>query len=379
MTSIEFLRPRLEGARFDDGGVPLEFLSDLVALRELVLEVAKWRFLENHPERQRSPRGFTDDVGLKLIGLEGGSATPVIGLAATQSMALIPEVPYQRYLEEAVEYIVQDIDYVGTDASASPSGRLPRKYYAYFDRIGRSLREDEHIDFSVPSGRVSGRLDRNTRRKLLAISNIRELTQEVSLRGLVPEADQDRMTFELQPIYGHKVSGPIEEQHYETIVQAFNEFRSGMRILVNGVGSYNQQNRLLRLVSVGYISELDPLDVPARLDEFRSMQDGWLEGEGLAPSPEGLEWLSTSFESHYDDDVELPHTYPTEEGGIRMEWSVENNVLILEIDLDTRVGEWLWFDRDSEAEGERSLNLDDSGDWAWLVSEIRGKYETGEE
>ena len=99
----------------------------------------------------------------------------------------------------------------------------------------------------------------------------------------------------------------------------------------------------------------------------------------MAPSPEGLEWLSTSFESHYDDDVELPHTYPTEEGGIRMEWSVENNVLILEIDLDTRVGEWLWFDRDSEAEGERSLNLDDSGDWAWLVSEIRGKYETGEE
>ena len=274
MTSIEFLRPRLEGARFDDGGVPLEFLSDLVALRELVLEVAKWRFLENHPERQRSPRGFTNDVGLKLIGLEGGSATPVIGLSANQSLALIPEVPYQRYLEEAVEYIVQDIDDVGTGASASPSGRLPRKYYAYFDRIGRSLREGEHIDFSVPSGTVRGRLDRDTRRKLLAISNIRELTQEVSLRGLVPEADQDRMTFELQPIYGHKVSGPIEEQHYETIVQAFNEFRNGMRILVNGVGSYNQQNRLLRLASIRYISELDPLEVNCQGIRFEYHADG---------------------------------------------------------------------------------------------------------
>ncbi|MXY47133.1 MAG: hypothetical protein F4Y44_09140, partial [Chloroflexi bacterium] len=70
MPSKEFLRPRLQGRRFDDGGIPLEFLSDLAALQEMVLEVAKWRFLERNPERQRSPRGFTKDVHLKLTGLE---------------------------------------------------------------------------------------------------------------------------------------------------------------------------------------------------------------------------------------------------------------------------------------------------------------------
>ena len=114
MTSIEFLRPRLEGARFDDGGVPLEFLSDLVALRELVLEVAKWRFLENHPERQRSPRGFTNDVGLKLIGLEGGSATPVIGLSANQS------VPRQPFLPDA------SIDFAALTPSLTVDSALHR-------------------------------------------------------------------------------------------------------------------------------------------------------------------------------------------------------------------------------------------------------------
>ena len=53
MPSVEFLCPRLIGARFEDGEIPLEFLRDLAALRKLVLDVAKWRFLAANPERAR--------------------------------------------------------------------------------------------------------------------------------------------------------------------------------------------------------------------------------------------------------------------------------------------------------------------------------------
>ena len=73
MDSVEFLRPRLRGSRFDNGEIPLEVLGDLVALGEMVQEVAKWRFLKENPQRQRIPRGFTDSVNLKLTRVERGS------------------------------------------------------------------------------------------------------------------------------------------------------------------------------------------------------------------------------------------------------------------------------------------------------------------
>ena len=79
----------------------------------------------------------------------------------------------------------------------------------------------------------------------------------------------------------------------------------------------------------------------------------------------------------YPDDAPLPYTYPTPEGGISMEWSAGNNAGILEIDLDAHSAEWLWFDRDSDDECERTLNMDESADWRWLASEIRSKLTTG--
>ncbi len=128
----------------------------------------------------------------------------------------------------------------------------------------------------------------------------------------------------------------------------------------------------LRTASDGHAKTFDPLDVPARLDEFRGMNDGWLEGSGRAPGHAGLDWLSASFRRFYPGDTPLPHTYPTDEGGVRMEWSCGSDVMALEIDLDTHRGEWLWFDRDSDDEREHTLNMDASADWEWLAQEING-------
>ena len=77
----------------------------------------------------------------------------------------------------------------------------------------------------------------------------------------------------------------------------------------------------------GYISHVgsvkaNKLDVSAQLDKLRDMKQGWLDGEGAPPSHSGLDWLSNAFKMYYPDGAGIPYTYPTPNGGVQMEWSI---------------------------------------------------------
>ena len=84
---------------------------------------------------------------------------------------------------------------------------------------------------------------------------------------------------------------------------------------------------------------LDTMHVPTRLGEFKKIENGWLDGDGIAPNHEGLDWLIGAFKSHFPNEAMLPRTYPTEDGRVRMEWSIKNNAMILEIDLTAHTGD----------------------------------------
>lgn len=371
MGNPEFLRLKFTGARFAGGRIPLNVLGDLVALQGMVLEVAKWRYIEDNPPRRRVPRGFSEGIALNLTGLGEGSAVPVIGLAQSLPASNGGSEFYHSYLEGAWGYIVGAVEEVGRGSHPVYSGDLPLSYLAYFDKVGRSLQDEEVLHLSAPGRSAPAQLTKEVRLRLVEISRIKEFTAEVALRGVVSEMDQDGMTFELDPVCGRKVSGPVFEQHYDTIMEAFKGYRSNSRVLVQGTGRYSRGTSYpSRLESVEQVTLLDPLDVAARLDEFRGMQNGWLEGDGLAPSSSGMDWLSESFDRYFPDKAPLPHTYPTVDGGIRMEWSQGDDVFILEVDLDAHKGDFLWFSRASEDDLEKILDLDASSHWDWFSSEI---------
>jgi hypothetical protein len=370
MPAVEFLRPRLRGSRFEGGEIPLDILSDLAGIGELAIEVAKWCFLNDNPRRSRSPKGFADSIVFKLTDLQKGSAVAVIGLDSTAP--LLPGIPppYQEYFDRSREAIVRAI--AAAEQNESVAEYLPETCLGYFDRIGRSLRAGESIEFTTALCTTPARLTRESRRRLiLASSRIRELTAEVRVRGSIPEVDQDRMTFELQLIEGRKIAGTMSDQHLDAIMEAFNGYRDSARVLIQGLGRYDRQDRLVRLQTVEHIALLDPLDVPARLDEFRGLKDGWLDGDGMAPRRGELDWLATNFDLYYPDDILLPHTYPTPKGGIEMEWSIGTQSVFLEIDLSARQADWLACDKESDEESTQKLDLNTGDSWTWLATEIR--------
>ena len=369
MTTIPFMRPRLTGPRFEDHGIPLEFLKDLAVLEEMVVEVAKWKFLQAHPDRQRSRRGFFEGAELKLTGVEEGSAVPLISLVLALNTLFPPA--NQEYLEQGRDAIISAI--AAAEENRPVTRYLPEKSLSYFDRIGRSLRDGEAMEFPTSSSTPPARLTRDTRRRLLlASSSVKELTEDTEARGTISEVDLADSGFEIQLADGRKIRAPMAPQHIDTIVKALVAgYESGTRVLLQGVGKYDRNARLQSFEEIEHISVLDPLDVSARLDEFRDLRDGWLDGAGRAPSGAGLDWLARAFGQHFPDDLSLPFAYPTAEGGVQLEWSLDPYEITLEIDLAGHTGEWHALHMATNAEEARDLSMDSPDAWEWLADQIR--------
>ena len=371
MSTTPFLRPRLTGARFIGGAIPLEFLKDLAVLEEMIIEVAKAEFIKDHPDRKRSPRGFTEGLEIKLMAIENGSAIPVISLV-TAIATLLPSTS-QTYFERARDSIVGAI--YAAENRQSIIEYLPEKTLGYFDRFGRSLRDNEAIEFTISNGQGLARLTKETRRSLLLASpKVTELTDEFAARGAVPEVDQDDMSFELQLVDGRKVKAPLANHYSDTVIEAFNGYKSGTRIVLQGVGRFNRNERLVGFDSIEHVSILETLDVPARLEEIALLRDGWLEGGGRAPLRNEMLWLSQAFTLRYPADLPLPYIYPTPEGGVQMEWALGKTEITLEIGFDSHAGNWHSLNLETDDESERHLALDSAEDWTWLAQQIRTNY-----
>lgn len=370
MNETDFLRPRLSGARYAGHSIPLEVLKDLAVLEEMIIEVAKMEFLKDHPGRKRSPRRFTEGIELKLVGIEDGSAVPVIALDISVPSLFPPGIA--PYLERGRDAIISAIS--AAEHNGPITDHLPEKTLGYFDRLGRSLRDGEAIEFGLAGAKAPVRLTKETRRTLLlASSQIKELSEEMQVRGSVPEADQDDMSFELQLTDGRKVKAPLAPQHLEAILDAFNGYKSGARVLLQGVGRVNRGGKLVGFESVEHVTLLDPLDVLSRLDELRQLKDGWLEGRGCAPAPSGIDWLCEVFSRNYPDDLPQPFVYPTEEGGIRMEWELAPWDASLDIDLARHQGHWHALRTDTAEETERRVDLDQPDQWQWLAQRLQDR------
>ena len=366
MSEERFLRLRLSGARFDGHAVPLEFLKKLAVLEEMIIETAKWRFLEDNPDRHRLLRGFKRGIYLELKAVEQGSAVLEIELAGGQPLLS----PLKIYWVVARDAIMNVIGAAAQEQSIVDL--LPDKVLGCFRKMGRNLlQEDERVEFGSPGNPATATLTRNVLQRLAAVSSAGRMTsQKISIRGGIAEADQDEMTFEIRLNNGTKVEAPIDPQYLEKALEAFKGYKNGTRVLLRGIGCFNRDRRLLRFDSVDHLRILDPLDVGLQLDGMRSMKAGWLEGAGLAPANAGLDWLTGAFERHFPGDAPPPYLYPTETGGVQAEWSLDQNEITLEVDLKTHRGEWHALNMETGAVSERTLNCDSRDDWGWLAAEI---------
>lgn len=81
--------------------------------------------------------------------------------------------------------------------------------------------------------------------------------------------------------------------------------------------------------------------------------------------------MTINFEAHYPDQLPLPYLYPTGEGGIQAEWSLNDHEITVDINIDSHEGQWHDLNIVNEEETSSELNLDAIETWQWKVTRIR--------
>ncbi len=111
--------------------------------------------------------------------------------------------------------------------------------------------------------------------------------------------------------------------------------------------------------------------IDEQLKEMLLLEDGWLDGNGLAPSSQGLHWLAGVFALHYDDSsLPSPYLYPTEEGNVQIEWTLGAKEITIEIDLKSHSGFWHEMNFDAGMDQECVLDIDSGQSWNWMIKHI---------
>jgi hypothetical protein len=130
--AIAFLK--FVGPRFDDHGLDVDVLPELVAYKRLLQETAKDIWRRRNPNRQRLPKKFEAGIALKFYGLQQGSAG--IQLFREVPVGQAPLPLFDHELDEAALLLEDAIAAAGSD-QAAPS-ELPRTTVSLFVNLGQN-------------------------------------------------------------------------------------------------------------------------------------------------------------------------------------------------------------------------------------------------
>ncbi|HEX8912384.1 MAG TPA: hypothetical protein VF796_08480 [Humisphaera sp.] len=360
-----FLIPKLDGPRFDEHTIPLQVMKDWAAFEELLIEVARSLYLSDNTKRRRVPNGFYEKLSLHLSQVQEGSAKPVIDQvdppAGRSSLAGL--------LERSRDVVLAAI--AAAAIGAPLPAAFPRDCLAYFDQFGKSLRDDERIELVVPGRADTVSFDSATRKKLV-LKGAPEYRLIGTLRGNIVGLQLTERTFTLRTFSGALVEGAFPAEYTKRVAAAFDVYGQ-TKVEMRGLVVYDPNDQPKKIEKLAHFDQLEPNDFPARIEELSFLKDGWLDGDGAAPLPGGLEWLADTWETSFPDDLPSPYVYPTPDGGVRLEWTAGNWELSASLDLVTKRAELMSVLMGTDDVGDFEVDLATTDGWTALANFVRDR------
>ena len=325
MTPEPFIQPRYVGQRYEAHTLPLSAAKDLAAYEELVLELAKHLFREKQGNRVRVPKGFANNFSLHIEKIDPGSTSPALVAMMIAGSQLFSGLPNE--IIEAKELINSVI---ATQEGQPFPSNFPKDFYSYFNRIGRSLKEDERIEWTpnLPNKTVLT----PDQRIRLARAHRETYEAEADVIGLVEELDAKKKTGILRTLGKDSVSFVFNDPFFADLKNALGNKTIHARLI--GVGIFDVNDRLSAINEIDQLESLAHLGLVSKIEALSSLTDGWLEGRGIAPTAANLNYLINEVAKYFPETLEYPSVAPTEDGFIIFEWIRPHARIELEINFD---------------------------------------------
>ena len=361
-----FVQLIFTGPRFESHTLPLDVSRDLAAYEALLIDLAKYLFLKDNPERQRVPKGFSD-VHLAIVNIEEGSVRPILALVSVAVAAA------QLSLFDEGEYFLRARDLIAECVAAPESTlpeRFPKELLSYFNQFGRSLRDGETLELARQNNEQKAVLNSEKRKKLVLAANT-VYEREVKLNGFIGEADWEKGTFRLRLDDGSQINIPMSKSFFDKIRQSGGRNRD--YVFVEGIAAYDSWERLQKVLSVEFIEVVKNYPLAIQFDELAQLKAGWYEGQGNAPDMDKLEIIAQKLTNSYPEHLPLPNIVPTQDGNLLMEWDSEGDPSI-DIYLDEMRASFHAFgpnDEDIESDFSLNTNEDYESLFTFLIGHIK--------
>lgn len=356
---IDFVQPRFVGARFEGATLPLDVLPDLLAYRALVVDVAGHLFRQDHPGRERLPKGFDDSFRLDLVGVAPGSARAVLSVVAAGALGM--DTVEGGWFARARDLVAECI--------AAPDGawpqEFPRKSFEHFNRVGRSLRDGERMELTRRNG--GSAVLTPSRRKTLVLAESRVYERSEEWEGTIDEVDWTNRTCRLKRAQGGAVRIPMRADDESDIRRCAG--RAQHRVKVRVSGTFDAMDKLAQVVGLESFAVQWNAALADQFDVLGALDDGWLEGRGKALDREHLEDVASRITRDHPDDVEPPTVAPTPEGNLLFEWRAAGDPSV-DLDLVTRRAEFHAFDAAGH-DITQAFTLDRDEAWSEFFAFVR--------
>ncbi|MFJ4806420.1 hypothetical protein [Streptomyces murinus] len=324
----------LRGGRYEQHGLPVEVLSEFARYERLVVDVARALYMQRHPQRQRAPRQFSR-FSLRLAGVKSGSVVPVLVMPQDSESALF-QTDDADVFDEARVLIQSALRSVGQGSGIPP--KFPVQALREFARFGRSLQEKEFISFDEGTPNAAT-YSRDIRRSIQELSRLERFEVETLVIGQVIGVAADEGTFKVRlarngrVIVGHFSSDDI----IPDLRQYLDVSTLAPTVAMSAVAIQSTAGEIIEIQDVLGIEPVLPADWSERLAELQKLESGWLEGGGESIGRKVLRQTESLLLELLDAGVSRPYIYPTEKGGVQLEWSSSAGEVTAEVTVEGKV------------------------------------------
>ena len=363
-----FLQPRFAGERFEGATLPVEVARDLAAYQDLVIELAKHLYLEEHQTRQRTPKGFSDAFSLHIEKVDEGSTRPLLIWVTAAALGVLPfkaEDAGSDYFTQARNLVAECVS--ASDANQPLPAKFPKPLLDYFNILGRSLLSGESVDLAPPDHTAA--ILTPERRKALVLAGQKTYTRAVDLVGVIDETDWRKETFRLRLEDGTAVVVHLPGFFRERVRISGGKERT--QVQVKGIGSFDAWDKLLKVSETLHLETLPNQALAGQIEELGNLQDGWLGASSKAPDKAALAWVRDQLVATFPEDLPFPNVAPTPEGGLFIEWVQSLVRVSVEILLPGHRAEFQAVNLETGESHEAEADLDLPDSWRAMYAFVQ--------